>query len=80
MIAAGADTLSREKPFVCQTTPHFGSTLRKASYSVWEHHTTKIVKSKSLKWDIFCKGENHAKTFVENALFATKIPYISLAF
>ncbi len=67
MIAAGADTLSREKPFVCQTTPHFGSTLRKASYSVQGYHTTKIRKCKSLKWDIFYKLWKKAKSFVENA-------------
>ena len=38
--AAGADTSSRVKPFVCQTTPHFGSTSREVSYSVPAYHTT----------------------------------------
>lgn len=31
---AGAEPLSRRNSFVCQTTPHFGSTSRRGSYSV----------------------------------------------
>ena len=34
------NTSSRTKSFVCQTTPHFGSTLRKVSYSVPVYDTT----------------------------------------
>ena len=44
--AAGADTSSRAKPFVCHSTPHFDSTSRKVSYSVRTYHTPYIQKSK----------------------------------
>ena len=33
--------------FVCQTTPHFGSTSREVSYSVPPYHTGKYRKCKS---------------------------------
>ena len=46
---AGAKTSSRTKSFVCQTTPHFGSTSRKVSYSVLCHFTRRWGK---------CKGKN----------------------
>ena len=36
---AGAAALSRNESFVCQTTPHFGSTSRRVSYSVRKYHT-----------------------------------------
>ena len=41
-------TSSRIKSFVCQTTPHFGSTSREVSYSVRAYHTPYGEKSKSL--------------------------------
>ena len=37
--AAGAETSSRNESFVCRTTPHYGSTLREASYSVRPYDT-----------------------------------------
>ncbi len=46
--AAGADTLSRAKPFVRHSTPHFDGTSRKVSYSVRRYHTTADKKSKYL--------------------------------
>ena len=39
-------TPSRTKSFVCQTTPHFGSTSREVSYSVRSYHTRYARKSK----------------------------------
>ena len=44
--AAGAETPSRTKSFVCRTTPHYGSTSRGVSYSVRKYHTTSHGKSK----------------------------------
>ncbi len=41
-------TSSRIKSFVCQTTPHFGSTSREVSYSVRDYHTPYRGKCKSL--------------------------------
>ena len=41
------NTSSRTKSFVCQTTPHFGSTSRKVSYSVRSYITTLEDKCKS---------------------------------
>ena len=46
--AAGADTSSRNKSFVCHTTPHLGNTSREVSYSVRDNHTINTQKSKSL--------------------------------
>ena len=34
-MGSGCGCLIADFSFVCQTTPHFGSTSRKASYSVW---------------------------------------------
>ena len=48
MWAAGAEISSRTMSFVCQTTPHFGSTSREVSYSVRAYHTINTGKSKSL--------------------------------
>ena len=48
MWAAGAEISSRTVSFVCQTTPHFGSTSREVSYSVPPYHTSNYRKSKSL--------------------------------
>ena len=55
--AAGADTPSRTVSFVCQTTPHFGSTLREVSYSVPMYHTRNTPKSKYLFYFLgkFCR-------------------------
>ena len=47
-MSAGADTSSRTRSFVCQTTPHFDSTSREVSYSVLPYHTRETGKSKSL--------------------------------
>ena len=80
MIAAGADTLSREKPFVCQTTPHFGSTLRKASYSVHAHHTTKISKCKYLICDKFQTTGKYPVPLVKMSQISTKKALCPLAF
>ena len=53
-MSAGADASSRiVRSFVCQTTPHFGSTLREVSYSVRTYHTRKFLKSKYFFIDIF---------------------------
>ena len=53
-MSAGADASSRTvKSFVCQTTPHFGSTLREVSYSVLAYHTRYFPKSKYFFIDIF---------------------------
>ena len=38
-MAAGAETPSRNKSFVCHSTPHFDSTSREVSYSVRPYHT-----------------------------------------
>ena len=84
MIAAGADTLSREKPFVCQTTPHFGSTLRKASYSVQGYLTTNFPKCKSPKFDIFLPegddGQKEGASLVKMTQTVAKIRRFPLAF
>ena len=80
MIAAGADTLSREKPFVCQTTPHFGSTLRKASYSVHAHHTTKMGNCKSLIFEKMKNGKNPCFPLVKMSQISTKKAAYPLAF
>ena len=58
--AAGAGTLSWMQSFVCQTTPHFDSTLRKDPYSVLLYHTPVFVKSKG-------KLFHHEKKFVKMA-------------
>ena len=38
-MGSGCGCLIADYSFVCQTTPHFGSTSRKASYSVPSHNT-----------------------------------------
>lgn len=62
MIAAGADTLSRAKPFVCHSTPHFDSTSRKVSYSVLPYHTRTDRKSKVLFYRDFERSWTSSKS------------------
>ena len=50
--AAGAEASSRNKSFVCHTTPHLGNTSREVSYSVRDNHTINTEKSKSLFYKI----------------------------
>ena len=47
-MCSGCGYLIAENSFVCQTTPHFGSTLRKVSYSVRMYHTPSAHVCKSL--------------------------------
>jgi len=45
---SGCGNLIADKmPFVCHSTPHFGSTSREVSYSVRTYHTPLWGKSKS---------------------------------
>ena len=66
--AAGAEASSRtEKSFVCQTTPHFGSTSREVSYSVRNYHTTSARNCKSpicRKPSVFMNFEYKWRNFV----------------
>ena len=51
------NTSSQTASFVCQTTPHFGSTLREVSYSVPMYHTRNAPKSKYIFYFLgkFCR-------------------------
>ena len=54
-MAAGADTSSRNKSFVCHSTPHFDSTSRKAPtlFVPIIHETSEKVKRQT-KIFLFC--------------------------
>ncbi len=47
-MGSGCGCLIADCSFVCQTTPHFGSTSRKASYSVRGYHTPNSPICKAL--------------------------------
>ena len=46
-MGSGCGCLIADFSFVCQTTPHFGSTSRKASYSVRGYHTPNFAICKA---------------------------------
>ena len=49
-MGSGCGCLIADCSFVCQTTPHFGSTSRKASYSVRRYHTPNFAICKDLSF------------------------------
>ena len=49
-MGSGCGCLIADCSFVCQTTPHFGSTSRKASYSVWGYLTPNFPICKVLSF------------------------------
>ena len=81
--AAGADTSSRTRSFVCHSTPHFDSTSREVSYSVPEYHTSELKKCKQL-FPIFISFSYLAIHlyiyFVDNDEKNSNFPFKTLAF